>query len=162
MRSARKSDKDKKNQLDADPRSLHRRRRQEIAPSRPDTNKPLEPKALGGPEIDSENGQDPRQALFNWMDAPDNPFFARAFVNRVWGHYFGVGIVDPVDNFSLANPPSNPQLLDALAREFVKSKYDIRQLERPILNSRVYQLSSTSTPRNSWTAPTIRTAICDR
>ncbi len=105
----------------------------------PDTGKSLAAKALGGPEIEVRRGQDPRQALFDWMHAPDNPFFARAFANRVWGHYFGVGIVDPVDNFALANPPSNPKLLDALARDFVQSKYDIRRLERTILNSRVYQ-----------------------
>ena len=65
--------------------------------------------------------------------APDNPFFARSFVNRVWGHYFGVGIVHPVDDFSLANPPSNDKLLDALAKDFVDNKFDIRQLERTIL-----------------------------
>ncbi len=114
----------------------------------PDTNKPLGAKALGGPEIPIEKGADPRQALFDWMRRPDNPFFARAFVNRVWGHYFGVGIVDPVDNFSLANPPSNPKLLDALARDFVESKFDIRRLERTILNSRTYQLSSTVNATN--------------
>ena len=114
----------------------------------PETNKPLAPKALGGPDIPLENGKDPRQALFDWMDAADNPFFARAFANRVWGHYFGVGVVDPVDNFSLANPPSNPKLLDALANDFLKSKYDIRQLERTILNSRAYQLSSSVNATN--------------
>ena len=82
------------------------------------------------------------------MRGPDNPFFARAFVNRVWGHYFGVGIVNPVDNFSLANPPSNPKLLDALAKDFVESKFDIRRLERTVLNSRAYQLSSTANATN--------------
>jgi hypothetical protein len=76
------------------------------------------------------------------MRKEDNPFFARSFVNRVWGQYFGVGIVHPVDDFSLANPPSNDKLLDALARDFVKNKYDIRKLERTILNSRTYQLTS--------------------
>ncbi len=114
----------------------------------PDTGKPLAAKALGGPEITVKPGEDPRQALFDWMHAPDNPFFARAFANRVWGHYFGVGIVDPVDNFSLANPPSNPKLLDALARHFVESKFDVRRLERTILNSRAYQLSSSANPTN--------------
>ena len=108
----------------------------------PETNKPLAPKALGGPEIKAEKGKDPREALFEWMHAPENPFFARAFANRVWGHYLGVGVVDPVDNFSLANPPSNPKLLDALAKDFTESKYDIRKLERTILNSHAYQLSS--------------------
>src|SRR5262249_20630306 len=67
---------------------------------------------------------------------------ARAFVNRVWAHYFGVGIVEPVDDFSLANPPTNAPLLDALATDFVEHKYDIRYIERTILLSRTYQRTS--------------------
>lgn len=108
----------------------------------PETNGPLPPKALGGPELKFESGKDLRVALFQWMRQPENPFFARSFANRIWGHYFGQGIVDPVDDFSLANPPSNPQLLDALGQEFVKKNFDIRHIERLILNSRTYQLSS--------------------
>jgi hypothetical protein len=95
-----------------------------------------------------EKGEDPRVALFDWLHAPDNPFFARSFVNRVWGHYFGVGLVDPVDNFSLANPPSNVKLLDCLAKDFIEHHYDIRHLERTILQSRVYQLSSATNASN--------------
>ena len=109
----------------------------------PDGSKGALPaKALGGPEIPLEKGKDARVALFEWMRSPDNPFFARAFVNRVWGHYFGTGLVDPVDDFSLANPPSNPKLLDALAKDFIDHHFDIRHLERVILNSRTYQLSA--------------------
>ena len=108
----------------------------------------LPAKALGGPVIPLETGKDARVALFEWMRSPDNPYFARSFVNRVWGHYFGVGLVDPVDNFSLANPPSNDRLLDALAKDFVEHRYDIRRLERTILNSRIYQLSSTMNETN--------------
>jgi hypothetical protein len=114
----------------------------------PDTNKPLAPKALGGPLIPLAKGQDARVALFDWLRAPDNPFFARSMANRVWGHYFGVGIVDPVDNFSLANPPSNDKLLDALARDFLDHKFDVRALERAILNSRTYQLASATNATN--------------
>ena len=114
----------------------------------PDTNLPLTPKALGGPEIKLSPGQDPRVALFDWMRGPDNPFFARSFVNRVWGHYFGVGIVAPVDDFSLANPPSNDKLLDALARDFVEHKFNIRRLERLILQSWTYQLTSVPNATN--------------
>ncbi len=116
----------------------------------PDTNRPLPPKALGGPAIPLEPGKDPRVRLFEWMHASDNPFFARSFANRVWGHYFGIGIVQPVDDFSLANPPSNEKLLDALAQDFVENKYDIRQLERTILNSRTYQLSFTTNATNRF------------
>lgn len=114
----------------------------------PDTNKPLSPKALGGPEFKSKDGQDTRVALFEWLRSPDNPYFARSFVNRAWGHYFGVGIVDPVDDFSLANPPSNEKLLDALARDFIANRFDLRHLERTILNSRVYQLSAVPNASN--------------
>lgn len=114
----------------------------------PDTGKPLPPRALGGPEIEVQKGEDPREALFDWLHREDNPFFARSFVNRVWGHYLGVGIVDPVDDFSLANPPSNARLLDALARDFIDHKFDIRHIERQILNSRVYQLSAQTNATN--------------
>lgn len=114
----------------------------------PDTGKPLPAKALGGPEIPFQQGKDMREALFVWMRSPDNPFFARAFVNRVWGHYFGVGIVHPVDDFSLGNPASNDKLLDALAKDFLDHKFDIRHIERVILNSRTYQLSSKTNATN--------------
>jgi hypothetical protein len=112
----------------------------------PDTGRPLAPKCPGGPEVQARG--DGREQVFEWLRSPDNPWFARACVNRVWGHYFGVGIVDPVDNFSLANPPSNPQLLDALARDFVEHKYDIRAIERTVLLSRTYQLSSETNATN--------------
>ena len=98
------------------------------------------PKALGGPEIPTKTGEDARARLAGWLTAPENPFFARSFTNRVWAHYFGTGIVHPVDDFSLANPPTNARLLDALAADFVTSGYDIRKLERTILLSRTYQL----------------------
>jgi hypothetical protein len=114
----------------------------------PETNATLPPKVPAGPVIKLESGKDSRLALFEWLRAPDNPFFARSFVNRVWGHYFGVGLVHPVDDFSQANPPSNPKLLDALAKDFVDSKFDIRRLERTILQSRSYQLSSKPNPSN--------------
>jgi hypothetical protein len=116
----------------------------------PQTNRALTPRALGGPEIKITPGEDPRQALWEWMRSPENPFFARSLANRVWGHYFGVGIVHPVDDFSLANPPSNPKLLDALAADFIKHKYDIRALEKTILMSRTYQLSSTPNATNRF------------
>jgi len=114
----------------------------------PDTGRFLRAKALGGPEIPFEKGQDMREVLFKWMRSPDNPFFARAFVNRIWGHYLGVGIVHPVDDFSLGNPPSNDKLLDALAKDFLDHKFDIRHIERVVLNSRTYQLSSKSNETN--------------
>jgi hypothetical protein len=108
----------------------------------------LTPRALGGPAIDHAKGKDARLALFEWMRSGESPTFARSFVNRVWAHYFGVGIVHPVDDFSLANPPTNARLLDALAKDFVASKYDIRKLERTILLSRTYQLASAMNDTN--------------
>lgn len=116
----------------------------------PDTNKPLPPQTLGGPEIKAKAGDDPRVPLWEWMRDPKNPFFARSFVNRVWGHYFGVGIVHPVDDFSLANPPSNDKLLNALAEDFLKGGFDIRKIEKAILMSRAYQLSSTPNDTNKF------------
>ncbi|MBX6315465.1 MAG: DUF1549 domain-containing protein, partial [Isosphaeraceae bacterium] len=112
----------------------------------PATNRPLPPRALGGPEIATEG--DPREALFAWLVQPDNPYFARNFINRIWAIYLGVGLVEPVDNFAVSNPPSNGRLLDALAREFIASGYDIRRLERLILTSSTYQLSSAPNAMN--------------
>jgi hypothetical protein len=106
----------------------------------PQTREPLNAKALGGPTLAGDG--DLREDLMRWLVQADNPFFARSFVNRVWAHYLGVGLVEPVDSFSLANPPSNEPLLDGLARDFIQHRFDIRQLERTILQSRTYQLSA--------------------
>jgi hypothetical protein len=114
----------------------------------PDTGKPLPMQPPGGPRLEVKAGDDPRAALWQWLHDTKNPFFARSFANRVWGHYLGVGVVHPVDDFSLANPPSNPKLLDVLAETFTQSGYDIRQLEKAVLMSRTYQLSSTPNDTN--------------
>ena len=116
----------------------------------PDTNQPLPPKAPAGPEFRFTPDHDIRADLFDWMRAPDNPFFARSFVNRLWGHYFGIGLVDPMDDFSQANPPTNARLLDALAKDFIDHHYDIRHIERTILNSRTYQTSSVPNETNRF------------
>ncbi|MDP6445092.1 MAG: DUF1549 and DUF1553 domain-containing protein [Pirellulaceae bacterium] len=100
------------------------------------------PKLLGGEVVPySEEGDDPRVRLWEWMRSADNPYFAPAIVNRLWDHYFGVGIVDPADDFNLGNPPSNPQLLKWLADDFVAHGFDLKHAHRTILNSRTYQLS---------------------
>jgi hypothetical protein len=109
----------------------------------PRTGKPIEPKYLDGPEIKVAPDEDPRHKLVDWMAQPENPFFAKALVNRLWGHLLGRGLVDPVDDMRETNPPSNPELLDALAQDFVKSKFDVKHMVRVICNSRVYQLSAT-------------------
>lgn len=99
------------------------------------------PKLLAGDVVEFRNGADPREALWQWMRSPDNRYFARSIANRLWAHYFGVGIVNPVDDLNAANPPSNPQLLDWLGRDFIEHKFDLKHLHRTIMNSRTYQLS---------------------
>lgn len=116
----------------------------------PMTTRTVPSKSLGGPELPHQKGEDTRVKLADWLTDPKNPFFARSFVNRVWAHYFGVGLVNPVDDFSMANPPTNARLLDALADEFVKSNYDLRKLETLVLNSRTYQLSSVPNDTNKF------------
>lgn len=93
--------------------------------------------------LDVAKESDPRALVVAWMRRADNPFFARAVVNRVWAHYMSRGIVDPPDHLSRLNPPSHPELLDELARQFVEHKYDLRWLHRTLANSRTYQLAST-------------------
>jgi hypothetical protein len=95
------------------------------------------------------DGRDPREAVMSWMRRPDNPYFAKAIVNRVWAHYFGRGIIDPPDNLSAFNPPTHPELLQELCDGFIKNKYDLRWLHRTILSSRTYQQSSTAQPASA-------------
>ena len=98
-------------------------------------------KLLGDEAFDLNEYADPREPLAAWLLSEENPYFARAMVNRVWAHYFGVGIVDPPDDMNLANPPSNGPLLDWLSREFAANGYDFKWLHRTITGSRTYQLS---------------------
>ena len=99
--------------------------------------------------IDVPKDQDPRALVVAWMRRPDNPFFAKAIVNRVWANYFGRGIVDPPDNLSPLNPPTHPELLDELCKDFIKHGYDLKWLHRTILGSRTYQQSSQATAANA-------------
>src|SRR5262245_16859096 len=96
---------------------------------------------LGGAEVPVAKLADPRTALMDWLRDRDNPYFARAFVNRVWARYFPTGIIEPPDDLSRANPPSNGPLLDYLAKEFVTRQYDMKWLHREIANSQTYQRS---------------------
>ena len=93
--------------------------------------------------IDIPEGKDPRKVVSEWLRKPDNPFFAKAIVNRVWAHYFGRGIIETRDDLSPLNPPSHPGLLDELCKKFIENNYDLRWLHSTILNSRTYQQSST-------------------
>jgi hypothetical protein len=91
---------------------------------------------------------DRRQALVEWLSRKDNPLFPQAGVNRLWGHLFGRGIVEPTDDFRASNPPSNEALLNALAKDFVESGFDQKRVIRTILNSRTYQLSARKNDSN--------------
>jgi hypothetical protein len=108
----------------------------------PRTGELVHAHALGTTMPAASPAGDRRQVLAGWLTAPDNPWFARNLANRTWAHFLGRGLVEPVDDVRLTNPPSNPELLDALARHLIDSKYDFRQLIRTITATQVYQLSS--------------------
>jgi hypothetical protein len=101
-------------------------------------------------EVEVAKDDDPRRVVMDWLRRPDNPYFAKAIVNRVWAHYFGRGIIDPPDNLSSFNPPTHPELLRELCDGFVQHKYDLKWLHRTILKSRTYQQSSTAGPANEF------------
>ncbi|OUT58327.1 MAG: cell surface protein [Rhodopirellula sp. TMED11] len=102
------------------------------------TKKPQPPTFLGG-DAPETRGKDRREVVANWLTSPDNPFFATSIANRVWAHYMGVGIVDPVDDIRVSNPASNPELFDDLGEKLIEYKYDFRSLVRDICNSNAYQ-----------------------
>ncbi len=107
----------------------------------------VKPTGLGGAPLEIDPDDDPRHHLADWLSEPSNPFFASALVNRYWKHFFGRGLVDPEDDMRVTNPATNPELLDALAKDFIDHKFDLRHLMRTICNSNVYQLSSEP---NEW------------
>ena len=99
-------------------------------------------------DLEIPDGTDPRRLVMVWMRRRDNPYFARAIVNRVWAHYFGRGIIDPPDNLSPFNPASHPELLQELCDGFLAHNYDLKWLHRAILHSRTYQQDSAATEEN--------------
>jgi hypothetical protein len=103
--------------------------------------RPMPAKVLGGAEAAPE-GSDPRQVLAAWLTSPQNELFTHNLANRIWAHYLGRGVIEPVDDVRASNPPVNGPLLDALAAHLVASKFSLRSLVRDICNSRVYQLSA--------------------
>jgi hypothetical protein len=105
--------------------------------------------ALGMPMPSANPRGDRRLVLAKWLTDPANPYFARNLANRVWAHFLGRGLIEPVDDVRATNPPSNPELLDALARYLVEVKFDFHQLIRLITASQVYQLSSRPNATNA-------------
>lgn len=107
----------------------------------PVTSTPVPPTFLGGGPADVRN-RDRREVIAEWITAPGNPWFARSIANRVWAHFMGIGVVEPVDDFRISNPPSNEPLLNGLARRLVEARYDLKTLVRDICNSEAYQRST--------------------
>jgi hypothetical protein len=115
----------------------------------PISGKVMAPTPLLGKPLDIPPDRDPRVVLADWITAPENPFFAKVIVNRIWADLMGRGIVDPVDDLRATNPPSNKELLDALATDFRKNGCDLKTLIRTICTSHAYQLSTTPNERNA-------------
>lgn len=104
---------------------------------------------LGEPAPEKSPDGDRRALLADWMTAPKNPYFARNVVNRLWAHFLGRGLVEPVDDVRLTNPPTNPELLDALAARFIESGFNVQQLIRTMTASRAYQRSARPNDTNA-------------
>lgn len=111
-------------------------------------NRVMKPKFLGGAVPEITGDQDRRQVLADWLASPENPYFAKNLANIVWAHFFGRGIVDPVDDVRISNPASNPELLAELGKRFTEYNYDFKKLVRDICTSRTYQLSTVTNATN--------------
>jgi hypothetical protein len=110
-------------------------------------NRVMQPKFLGG-DVPDFAGRDRRIVLAEWLASPQNPYFATNLANIVWAHFFGRGIVEPVDDVRVSNPASNPELLETLGRKFTEYNYDFKKLVRDICTSRTYQLATTPNETN--------------
>jgi hypothetical protein len=113
------------------------------------TKQAMRPKFLGGETPELKPGEDRRRVMAEWLASPRNPYFARNIANLVWAHFLGVGVVDPVDDVRVSNPPTNPELLDELAARLTSYDYDVRRLVRDITASAAYQRSSKTNPSNA-------------
>ena len=114
----------------------------------PRTDQPVPARALGADNADFTNVADRRQILARWITDPSNPFFVRAIVNRLWAHYLGLGLVEPIDDLRMTNPPSNEPLMAALGVHLIDAKFDLKQFTKTILMSQTYQLSSITNEGN--------------
>lgn len=119
-----------------------------VGVSQPRTGQFMKPQPLDRQPVEVTPAEDPRIKLAAWITDPKNENFSGAMVNRLWRHFFGVGLVEPVDDLRASNPPSNAELWTALNQEFVGHKFDLKHMIRTLLNSRAYQLSSTTRPGN--------------
>ena len=115
----------------------------------PRTGKPQPPAPLDAPALAAGDSADRREALASWLTAPENPYFTRAIVNRVWANFFAVGLVEPVDDLRASNPASNEPLMAALCAHVIEHRYDLKSLMRLILTSQTYRRSSVPLPGNA-------------
>ncbi|MBL8848794.1 MAG: DUF1553 domain-containing protein [Planctomycetaceae bacterium] len=120
----------------------------------PGTDKTVPARFLNGGEPGWEGAASNRAVLAKWVVSPENPYFSKAAVNRIWAHHFGIGLVDPPDDFGPYNPPSHPELLDALAEAFSSHGFDFKFITRAITSSRTYQLTSRQTDDSQQTPRT--------
>jgi hypothetical protein len=109
----------------------------------------MPPTPLDGKPLPLDSPTDRRQYFADWLTAPDNPYFARALINRVWRNFLGRGLVEPEDDLRQTNPPTNEELFNALVKDFIAHKYDVKHLIRTIMNSTTYQRSSAPLPENA-------------
>ncbi|MBX3435989.1 MAG: DUF1553 domain-containing protein [Planctomycetaceae bacterium] len=120
----------------------------------PGTERTVVARFLDGSEPSWAGGADSRQVLANWVTSPQNAYFARAAVNRIWANHFGIGLVDPVDDLSTSNPPSHPDVLDLLASEFATHDFDVKFVIRVVMATRAYRLTSRLTHESQQTPRT--------
>src|SRR5438128_3577399 len=114
----------------------------------PLTGKAQPPTPLDGQPLPLQDARDRREALADWLTSRENPYFARSIANRVWANFFGMGLIDPVDDLRVTNPASNEKLLSAIANYLADQRFDLKALMRAILQSETYQRSSESLPEN--------------
>ena len=145
---AKKKIEGQQKQLENTKRELEQAKMQMPRAHQPRTNAQLAPQPLDRTVMQFEPGEDPRAALVNWMLQPEKEYCVGSMVNRLWKHFLREGLVEPVDDLRSSNPPTNAGLWKALGQEFVSHGYDLKHVMRLILNSRTYQLSSTTLPGN--------------
>ncbi len=128
----------------------------------PRTSSNAAAKFLGGDSLDADAKADRLEPAAQWMTDPDNPWFARAQVNRIWYHVMGRGLIEPIDDLRVTNPPISEPLMAALTEDFVKSDFNVRHLIRRIMNSQAYQVSSTPNETNGDDETNFSRAVVQR
>ena len=147
--AARRELADRQRELAGKKRERSQLREREPATTQPRTHRQMVARPLDRLPQTFAPATDARTQLADWITSPTNAAFSGAMVNRLWKHFFSVGLVEPVDDLRASNPPSNPELMALLSREFVAGGFDLQHIMRLILNSQTYQLASTTVPANA-------------